>query len=95
MRWGLCCRLGFNCEPKLDDCAMATQLTNNSVKVMETAKAHFESGRADLVVAELGPLLLDEAGVAGKGPLSRPKSILEGLQVLQVSPSQLLCCMTA
>ena len=67
---------------------MIVQLTERSVKVMETAKAHFECGRADLVVAELRPLLLDEAGVAGKGPLSRPKSILEGLQVLQVRPLQ-------
>ena len=54
-------------------------------KVMESATAHFENGRADLVVAELEPLLLDEAGVAGQGPLSKTNSTLQGLQVLQVS----------
>ena len=54
------------------------------MNVMEAAKAHFETGRADLVVAELVPLLLQEAGAPSKGLLSKPKSILEGLQVLQV-----------
>ena len=51
---------------------------------MESAKVHFENGRADLVVAELAPLLLDEAGVAGQGP-AKTNSTLQGLQVLQVS----------
>lgn len=55
------------------------------LKAMESATAHFENGRADLVVAELEPLLLDEAGVAGQGPLSKTNSTLQGLQVLQVS----------
>ena len=63
----------------------------SSVKVMEAAKAHFESGRADLVIAELAPLLLEEAGAPSKGPLSKPKSILEGLQVLQVGLSRMPC----
>ena len=54
------------------------------MKVLEVAKVHLEDGRPDLVVAELPPLLLDEDSIAGKGAFSRPKSALEGLQVLQV-----------
>ncbi len=65
------------------------QMVDFNVKVMEAAKAHYEGGRADLVIAELAPLLLSEAGAAGKGPLSKPKTILEGLQVLQVGLSHL------
>ena len=58
---------------------------------MEAARVHCEGGRADLVITELAPLLLDEDGVAGKGPLSKPKSILEGLQVLQVGLFHMPC----
>ena len=61
------------------------------MKVMETAKANYDGGRPDLVIAELAPILYNEAGVAGKEPLSRPKSILEGLQVLQVDLSHSPC----
>lgn len=61
------------------------------MKVLEAGKVHCEDGRADLVVAELAPLLFDEGSFAGKGAFSRPKSALEGLQVLQVGLALLRC----
>lgn len=54
------------------------------MQILESAKAHLEAGRADQVIAELAPLLLDEAGAAGSVIMSNKQCILEGLQLLQV-----------
>ena len=53
--------------------------------MLDSAKTNLEGGRADQVIAELAPILLEEAGSASHGPLSSRQSILEGLQLLQVS----------
>ena len=56
------------------------------MQVLESAKAHLEGGRADRVIAELGPMLLNEASVPGHGAFTTKQCILEGLQLLQASP---------
>lgn len=56
------------------------------MQVLESAKAHLAGGRADQVIAELGPMLLNEASVLGPGAFTTKQSILEGLQLLQASP---------
>ena len=57
---------------------------NAGFQVLDSAKTSLEAGRADQVIAELAPILLEEAGSASHGPLSSRQSILEGLQLLQV-----------
>ena len=56
------------------------------MQVLESAKAHLEGGRADSVIAELGPVLLNEASVQGHGAFTTKQCILEGLQLLQAGP---------
>ena len=56
------------------------------MQILESAKAHLKGGRADAVIAELGPILVDEASVQGRGAFTTKQCILEGLQLLQAGP---------
>ena len=56
------------------------------MQVLESAKAHLEGGRADQVILELGPILLTEASVQGRGAFTTKQCTLEGLQLLQAGP---------
>jgi hypothetical protein len=54
-------------------------------QVLDSAKTNLERGRADQVIAELAPILFEKSGSANHSALSSRQSILEGLQLLQVS----------
>ena len=56
------------------------------MQVLESAKAHLEGGRAAQVNAELGPILLDEASVQGRGAFTTKQPTCGRLQLLQASP---------